>query len=126
MVMGISAPTLRAGVEGNRKCKARMQEYCGGLGMAKGAGACERALNLPGVKPIGILTPYGASTSSHDIRFFNEAGFQVVGHKGPECAYPVAIAHVEAGPIRGLGGEPSFSAVRTFTWSNWPTKQSTG
>ena len=100
MVMGMSAPTFRDGVEGNRKWKARMQEYCGGLGMANGAEACERALNLLGVKRIGILTPYWASTSSHVIRFFNEAGFEVVSHKDLECASPVAIAHVESGPIQ--------------------------
>ena len=100
MVMGMSAPTFRDGVEGNRKWKARMQEYCGGLGMANGAEACERALNLLGVKRIAILTPYWASTSSHVIRFFNEAGFEVVGHKDLECPSPVAIAHVEAGQIR--------------------------
>ena len=32
MVMGMSAPTFRDGVEGNRRWKARMQEYSGGLG----------------------------------------------------------------------------------------------
>ena len=100
MVMGMSAPTFRDGVEGNRKWKARMQEYCGGLGMANGAEACERALTLLEVKRIGVLTPYWASTSSHVIRFFSEAGFEVVGHKDLECPSPVAIAHVEAEPIR--------------------------
>ena len=34
MVMGMSAPTFRHGVEGNRRWKARMQEHGGGLGMA--------------------------------------------------------------------------------------------
>ena len=34
MVMGMSAPTFRHGVEGNRRWKARMQEHSGGLGMA--------------------------------------------------------------------------------------------
>ena len=31
MVMGMSAPTFRHGVEGNRRWKARMQEHSGGL-----------------------------------------------------------------------------------------------
>ncbi len=69
MVMGMSAPTFRDGVEGNRRWKARMQQYSGGLGMANGAEACERALTLLGVKRIGVLTPYWASTSSHVISF---------------------------------------------------------
>ena len=100
MVMGMSAPTFRDGVEGNRRWKARMQEYSGGLGMANGAEACERALTLLGVKRIGVLTPYWASTSSHVIRFFSEAGFEVVAHKDMECSSPVAIAHVEADEIQ--------------------------
>ncbi len=77
-----------------------MQEYSGGLGMANGAEACERALTLLGVKRIGVLTPYWASTSSHVIRFFSEAGFEVVAHKDMECSSPVAIAHVEADEIQ--------------------------
>ncbi len=100
LVMGMSAPTFRDGVEGNRRWKARMQEYSGGLGMANGAEACERALHLLGVKRIGVLTPYWASTSSHVIRFFSDAGFEVVRHKDLECPSPVAIAHVEADRIQ--------------------------
>jgi maleate isomerase len=77
-----------------------MREHSGGLGMANGAEACERALNLLGVKRIGVLTPYWASTSSHVIRFFSDAGFEVVRHKDLECPSPVAIAHVEADRIQ--------------------------
>ena len=94
MVMGMSAPTFRGGVEGNRRWKAQMQEFCGDLGLANGAEACERALNLLGVKRIAVLTPYWASTSSHVIQFFTDAGFEVVGHKDLECPSPVSIAHV--------------------------------
>ena len=100
MVMGMSLPTFRDGVEGNRIWKARMQEYSGGLGMANGAEACERALNLLQVKRIAVLTPYWPSASKHVIRFFGEAGFEVVAHKDLECPSPVAIAHVEADRIR--------------------------
>ena len=94
MVMAMSAPTFRGGVEGNRAWKARMQEHAGGLGLANGAEACERALNLLNVKRIGVLTPYWASTSDHVIRFFTEAGFEVVSHKDLECPSPVAIGQV--------------------------------
>ena len=114
MVMGMSAPTFRDGVEGNRRWKARMQEHSGGLGMANGAEACERALNALGVKRIGVLTPYWASTSSHVIRFFNEAGFEVVGHKDMECQSPVAIAHVEADQIRAALREVDSGQVEAI------------
>jgi maleate isomerase len=100
MVMGMSAPTFRGGVEGNRRWKERMQEYSGGLGMANGAEACERALSLLKVKRIGVLTPYWARTSEHVIRFFNEAGYDVEGHKDLQCPTPVSIAHVTADECR--------------------------
>jgi len=94
MVMAMSAPTFRGGLEGNRQWKARMQGYSGGLGLANGAEACQRALGLLKVKRIAVLTPYWAATSSHVIRFFTEAGFDVVSHKDLECPSPVAIAQV--------------------------------
>ena len=94
MVMGMSAPTFRGGLEGNRQWKAQMQEYSGGLGMANGAEACEKAMNQLGVKRLGVLTPYGSVTSDHVVRFFNEAGFEVVAQKDLNCPSAVSIAHV--------------------------------
>lgn len=94
MVMGMSAPTFRGGVEGNRRWKSQMQEYSGGLGMANGAEACRKALDLLGVKRLGVLTPYWSSTSDHVVQFFTEAGFQVVAQKDLQCPTPVSIAHV--------------------------------
>ncbi|MFQ6030531.1 MAG: arylmalonate decarboxylase, partial [Dehalococcoidia bacterium] len=94
LVMAMSAPTFRGGVEGHRRWKAQMQEYGGELGLANGAEACERALNLLKVKRIGVLTPYWSNTSDHVIRFFTEAGFEVVSHKDLQCPTPVSIAHV--------------------------------
>ena len=94
MVMGMSAPTFRGGVEGNRKWKAQMQEYSGGLEMANGAEACARALNLLKIRRIGVLTPYWSNTSDHVIRFFSESGFDVVSHKDLQCPTLVSIASV--------------------------------
>ena len=53
MVMGMSAPTFRHGVEGNRRWKARMQEHSGGLGMA-GCSAIFNPLRtgLPTLRPM--------------------------------------------------------------------------
>lgn len=95
MVMCMSAPTFRGGVEGNRRWKERMQQYIGGLGMANGAEACQRALNLLKIKRIGVMTPYWSNTSDHVIQFFTEAGFEVVSHKDLQCPTLVSIAHVE-------------------------------
>jgi maleate isomerase len=100
LVMAMSAPTFRGGVEGNRRWKAQMREYGGELGLANGAEACERALNQLKVKRIGVLTPYWSGTSNHVIRFFNEAGFEVVSNKDLECPTPVSIAHVDVDRCR--------------------------
>ena len=62
--------------------------------MANGAEACEKALNQLGVKRLGVLTPYGSVTSDHVVRFFNEAGFEVVAQKDLNCPSAVSIAHV--------------------------------
>ena len=94
LIMGISAPTFRGGVEGNRQWKEQMHEYSGGLGIANNAEACERALNTLQVKRIGVLTPYQATASADVIRYFSEAGFEVVAHRDLECPNPLAIAQV--------------------------------
>jgi maleate isomerase len=94
LIMGVSGPTFRGGVEGNRRWKAQMSEYSGGLGLANNAEACERALNVLGVRRIGVLTPYQASGSADVIRYFTEAGFEVVSHQDLGCPNPLAIAQV--------------------------------
>src|SRR5690242_10855095 len=57
MVMGMSAETFWGGVEGNRAFVKQIKGITG-LDVATGAEACERALNLYGVKKIGVVTPY--------------------------------------------------------------------
>ena len=94
LIMGISGPTFRGGVEGNRQWKEQMREFSGGLGIANNAEACERALHTLQVKRIGVLTPYQATASADVIRYFSEAGFEVVAHRDLECPNPLAIAQV--------------------------------
>ncbi len=92
--MGISGPTFRGGVEGNRRWKEQMREYSGGMDIANNAEACQRALRLLGVSRIGVLTPYQLSASADSFAFFGESGFEVVSHKDLECPNPLAIAQV--------------------------------
>ncbi|MFQ6030166.1 MAG: arylmalonate decarboxylase [Dehalococcoidia bacterium] len=94
LIMGISGPTFRGGVEGNREWKIRMKEYSGGLDIANNAEACERALRGLNVRRIGVLTPYQASGSVDVLRYFEEAGFDVVSHQDLGCAKPIDIAQV--------------------------------
>lgn len=94
LIMGISGPSFRGGVEGHRRWKEQMREYSGGMNIANNAEACQRALRLLGVSRIGVLTPYQSSASADVIRFFSESGFEVVSHRDLECPNPLAIAQV--------------------------------
>jgi maleate isomerase len=101
MVMGMSAETFWDGVEGNRAFIRRVSERTGkGLKVATGAEACERALNLFGVKKIGVVTPYQPIGDRNVIRFFGDLGFEVVALKGLRCPTAIAIAHVTEDELR--------------------------
>jgi maleate isomerase len=100
MVMGMSAETFWDGVEGNRKFTQEISDSAGGLGVATGAEACERALKLFGAKRIGVITPYQPVGDKNVTRFFNEIGFDVVNIKGLRCPTAVSIAHMSENDLR--------------------------
>lgn len=100
MVMGMSAETFWDGVEGNRKFTKEISDSAGGLGVATGAEACERALKLFGAKKIGVVTPYQPVGDKNVTRFFNEIGFDVVTIKGLRCPTAVSIAHMSENDLR--------------------------
>ncbi|GAB1422412.1 aspartate/glutamate racemase family protein [Anaerolineales bacterium] len=99
MVMGMSAETFWGGVEGNHRIIKEIHELSG-LGVATGAEACERALNLFGAKRIGVITPYQPIGDENVIKFFSEIGFEVKNIKGLKCPTAVAIAHVTEDELR--------------------------
>jgi maleate isomerase len=100
MVMGMSAETFWDGVEGNRRFKAQITEQSGGLGVATGAEACERALQLFGARRIGVVTPYQPIGDTNVKKFFEELGFEVVAIRGLCCPTAVSIAHVTESQLR--------------------------
>ncbi len=100
MVMGMSAETFWGGVEGNRRFVRDINAWTGGMGVATGAEACERALNLFGAKRIGVVTPYQPVGDENVIKFFSEIGFEVVRIKGLKCPTAVSIAHVTEKELR--------------------------
>lgn len=100
MVMGMSAETFWDGVEGNRKFAQMISDWAGGLKVATGAAACERALNLFGAKKIGVVTPYQPVGDKNVIRFFNDIGFEVTALKGLRCPTAIAIANVSESALR--------------------------
>jgi len=100
MVMGMSAETFWDGVEGNRQFVAQIKELSGGLDVATGAEACERALHLFGAKRIGVVTPYTPIGDANVRRFFTELGFEVGRIKGLNVPDAVSIAHVSEQALR--------------------------
>jgi maleate isomerase len=100
MVMGMSAETFWDGVEGNRKFTKMISDWAGGLKVATGAEACERALKLFNVKKIGVITPYQPIGDKNVTRFFNDLGFDVTAIKGFRCPTAIAIANVSQDELR--------------------------
>ncbi|MEE2750934.1 MAG: arylmalonate decarboxylase [Myxococcota bacterium] len=100
MVMGMSAETFWEGMEGNRRFCKRVSDRAGGLGVASGAEACEKALELFGVKKIAVLTPYQPIGDLNVERFFTELGFEVTKIIGLKCPTAVDIARVTEQELR--------------------------
>jgi maleate isomerase len=100
LVMGMSAETFWEGVEGNRRFTQQISEWGGGLKVATGAEACERALNLFNVRRIAVITPYQPIGDENVRRFFTEIGMDVVRVKGLRCPTAVSIAHVSEDELR--------------------------
>jgi maleate isomerase len=100
LVMGMSSETFWSGMQGNRRFIKEIQEMSGGLGVATGAEACERALKLFGVKRLGVVTPYQPVGDENVKRFLNEIGFDVVKIQGLRCPTAVSIAHVQEDELR--------------------------
>lgn len=100
LVMGMSSETFWGGIQGNRRFIKEIQEMSGGLGVATGAEACERALQLFGVKRLGVVTPYQPVGDENVKRFLNEMGFDVVKIQGLRCPTAVSIAHVREDELR--------------------------
>jgi maleate isomerase len=100
MVMGMSAETFWDGVEGNKRFKARVTARSGGLGVASGAEACEKALHHFDVKRIACITPYQVNGDEQVEKFFTELGFDVTTVKGLKCPTAVSIAHVTEDELR--------------------------
>lgn len=100
LVMGMSAETFWGGKEGNRQFKQRIQDRSHGLGIATGAEACERALQLYDAKKIGVITPYQPIMDEQVTRFFADIGVEVVAMDALRCPSAIAIAQVTEDRLR--------------------------
>ena len=133
-VMGMSAETFWDGLEGNRAFVGRVRSLAGGLGVATGAEACERALKLFEARRIGVVTPYQPIGDKNVVRFFGDLGFEVVAIRGLRCPTAVSIAHVAGGGA--AAGAPRGRQARSRRagagrhqpehGAAWPTRPSAG
>jgi maleate isomerase len=93
LIMGMSSETFWGGVEGNAQFIERVKGQAG-LDVSTGASACRAALDRYGVRRIAVLSPYQPISDRQVTRYFEEAGFEVVGFKGLRCPTATSIADV--------------------------------
>jgi len=99
LVLGISAESFWDGYAAAKKLKKDLEDHTK-LPVSMGSDAAEAALNLYGVKRIGVITPYFPVGDQNVVRFFEEGGFTVAKVIGLKCQSPVAIAHVTGAQLR--------------------------
>jgi maleate isomerase len=100
LVLGMSSETFWDGLDGSLALRERLETHAG-VKCAMGSDACQAALKrYPGVKRLGVITPYMPVGDAQVRRFLSDCGFEVVRLKGLQCASPVAIAHVSDRALR--------------------------
>jgi maleate isomerase len=99
LIMGMSSETFWGGRKGNEEFQHRVQELSG-RAIATGANACERALEVLGVRRLGVVTPYQPVGDEQVRRFLEECGYDVVALEGLRCPTAVSIAHVDEATLR--------------------------
>lgn len=104
IVLGISVETFWGGLAASRKLTSELEAHTG-LGVTGGAGACDAAFDLLGVKRIAVLTPYFPVGDRNVQQFFEECGYSVKRIKGLKCASPVLIAHAQPDQLRAAVDE---------------------
>jgi len=100
MVMGMSAETFGGGRAVNDDFVARVSALSGGLSVTTGAGACEEAARILGVKKIALLTPFQPVADEHARAYFTEVGLDVVRVMGLKCSSATAIGKVTEEELR--------------------------
>src|SRR5438552_1695862 len=98
LIMGMSSETFWGGVDGNAQFIERVKTQSG-LNISTGASACRAALERHGVRRIAVLSPYQPVSDRQVTRYFEEAGFAVVGFKGLRCPTATTIAEVPEGQL---------------------------
>jgi maleate isomerase len=101
VVLGMSAETFWDGLEGSKQLQRRLDKVAR-CGVVMGSDACRAALRRygPGIKRLGVITPYMPVGDRQVRRFFTECGYEVVNLLGLKCRSPVLIAHESKKTLR--------------------------
>ena len=101
LVLGMSSETFWDGLDGSRRLMKRMAHIAGGKPVTMGSDAVLEALKHYGnVKRIAVVTPYQPVGEAQVLRFFNDAGFEVLAVNGMKGTSPVQYAHFSERQIR--------------------------
>ena len=114
LVMGMSSETFWGGRKGNEEFQQRVAELAGGLPIATGANACERAFAALGARRLGVVTPYQPVGDAQVRRFFEESGYEVAALVGLRCPTAVSIAHQDEATLRRAIAEVNRPDVDTI------------
>jgi maleate isomerase len=100
LIMAMSIPTFWGGVAGAARLRERLQARAG-VSVSLGSSACAEALRkFPGVRSIGILTPYQPIGDAHVARFFEEGGWRVAAVHSLKRPSEVQIGHASEADLR--------------------------
>ena len=118
LIMGMSSETFWGGVEGNAQFIERVKVQAG-LHVTTGASACRAALERHGIRRIAVLSPYQPVADRQVTRYFEEAGFEVVGFQSLRCPTATSIAEVPEARllpiVRDLNGPDAEAIVQIGT-----------
>jgi maleate isomerase len=106
VIFGYSAETFWDGKERSDREFRRYEEIArsaGGCGITFGAQALQDALAcFPGVRRIGVITPYMPVGDRMVVKFLQDIGYEVVRIRGHCSPGPVEIAHEPFSKTRAL------------------------
>ncbi|MHA7876884.1 maleate cis-trans isomerase family protein [Roseivivax sp.] len=99
LIMGVALEAFWGGLEGSRDLSAKLEAHAG-VPVVLGSEAVAAGLRAFGATKIAVLTPHMPKGDAQVRTWLEEAGFEVLGLTGLECASPRAIAEVPEARIR--------------------------
>ncbi|MCR9152283.1 MAG: Asp/Glu racemase [Rhodobacteraceae bacterium] len=99
LIMGVALEAFWGGLKGSEELRTRLEAHAG-VPVILGSEAVADALRAFGARRIAVLTPHMSKGDAEVRAWLEEAGFEVAGLTGLECASPRAIAQVPEARIR--------------------------